>query len=492
MHLQVFLSRQNNTLLLFSLLGIAIGVFTPIAVEQAMNGNNLLLGLTPFALPVFLLMATRPVFGAIAIIGFAFVSPSFLPPLIEFGELSLRYVDGMFALLICIVLARIAVRQRISISTEFRELFGPLLLFILYIGISLVVVRVRNPELFAASLASYLRLIITVSFAPVLHFVLRDRWDMYIFHKGLIIFSMTSVAVGQWLVGAGLEGGEAKAFGDRSGGLLGTSSFGLVSGLLVLYAFIRRDEKPRSLEWAIALVLGLLGLSLDKSAISIFAVAGAFTVYIAAMRSHRGGASGLVRVAVVGTILAAAAVLAVLTFRPNDMSKLADLSGGSFAVRLMLGYAGVLIFLDNPLIGVGWQASSAEGVIASPVLMATLGETFSQLTTTIFSVIGRISVHNMYVQFLAELGIIGFALFAWVFFRTAKRVGRIVRNVPAESPYKTRVQFYAVALIFLFLWWNGNPLYGGQTESILAVTFLALLANVAQLEKQRVGTNSSW
>ena len=485
MHLQFFLNRQNNTLLLFSLLGIAIGFFTPIAVEHAMNGSNLLLGLTTFALPVLLLIVSRPVFGALAIVGFAFVSPSFLPPLIEFGELSLRYVDGVLAFLICIVLARIALRHRISISTEFRELFGPLLLFLLYIGISLVVVRVRNPELFAASLASYLRLIITVSFAPVLHFALRDRWDMYIFHNGLIIFAMTTVALGQWLVGAGLEVGGTEAFGDRSGGLLGTSSLGLVSGLLVLYAFIKRDEKPRSLEWAISLALGLLGLSLDKSAISIFAVAGAVTVYIAAMRSHRGGATGLVRVAVVGTILTAAAVLAILTFRPNDMSQLADLSGGSFAVRLMLGYAGILIFLDNPLIGVGWQASSAEGVIASPVLISTLGETFSHLTTSIFSVTARISVHNMYIQFLAELGIIGFALFAWVFFRTAKRAGRIVRKVPAESPYKSRLQFYAVALLFLFLWWNGNPLYGGQTESILAVTFLALLANTAQLERQR-------
>ena len=92
----------------------------------------------------------------------------------------------------------------------------------------------------------------------------------------------------------------------------------------------------------------------------------------------------------------------------------------------------------------------------------------------------------MYIQFLAELGVIGFALFVWVCFRTGKSVARIVKNIPADSPYRVWAQFYALGLIYLLVWWNNSTLFGGQIETILAFTFLAVLVNMAQLERQRV------
>ena len=481
------LLRQSNALVLFGVLGAAIGLLTPIAAEQAASGKTVWLALAPLIIAVCLLVVARPVLGAVAVIGFGFINPALLPPLIELGELSLRYVDAVFVLLVCIVVAGMAIQRRTGISAEFRELFTPLLLFLFYIGISLVVVRIVVPNSFAASVASYLRLVLTIAFAPILHLALRDSFDLRLYHKGLKFLAVATIVVGGYLVWVGIAGGETDLSSGRSGGVMGVGPFGLVSGLLVLYAVIKRDENRRSVEWIISLALGLLGLYLAKTAVSVFAAAVTCAVYMACMRGQR---SGFIRLAVVGTIVMAAAVAAVLTLRPNDVSGFVNLSGGSFAERLMLAYAGLWIFLDNPLTGVGWQASTSGAVLSSPALLAAVGERFSDLSSNYFVLKPPPTLHNMYIQFLAELGIIGFALFAWVCVRTGKRISRVLKNIPTNSPYRVWLQFHALSLLFLLIWWNHNPLFGGQIESIFAMSLLAVLGTVPELERQSIQLSS--
>ena len=476
---QQFLTRETNALVLAGLVGTGIGLLTPIAVEQVTSGKNLWLALAPFIVPVLLLMALRPVLGAAAFIGFGFVNPSSLSPLIEVGPLSLRYIDGVFCLFIGMVLARSVIGRRAAIVTEVRELFTPLLLFLLYIGLSVVLVRISAPDFIGASMASYMRLLLTAAFVPVLCVALRDEWDIQFFNKSLILFSMATVTVGAALVWT--RGAEALA--ARSGGVIGIGPLGLVSGLLVLYALVERDGNRRLPAWIFSLAAGLLGLYLAKTATPALAVAVAATVYFASMRSRR---FDLLRWAVVGTIVLTAAALAILSFRQGDVSGFASLSGGSFAERLMIAYTGISIFLDNPLIGVGWQASTAEVVIGSPAAIASVRDKFPQLVPENLFFTSPTTLHNMYIQFLAELGIIGFALFVWVCLRSGRKVARIVRSIPAESPFKVWAQFYALGLIYLLVWWNNSALFGGQIEALLAFTFLALLVNVAQLERKRV------
>jgi O-antigen ligase len=481
-----FLTKETKPMVLFGLFGIAIGWLTQTAVEQATSGKNFLLALAPLMAPVLLIMIMRPVVGAVAVVGFAFVNPSLLPPLLEIGELSLRYFDVAFGSLICMIFARMAIRRRITISTEFRQLFAPVLLFLLYIGISLVVVRLSTPEFFAASVAAYIRLILTASFAVVLHLALKDSWDMHFFHKTLIIFAAAAVGIGAWLARTSFGPGDTEVLAGRAGGILGTGSLGLVSGLLLLYAVIKKDDKScHSAQWMFSLLLGLLGLFLAKSAVSIFAAAGAVTVGLATMRSRRCRFPGLLRGVAVGTLMTVAAALAVWNVRNEDLSGIGDVSGGSFAERIMIGYAGIRVFLDNPLVGVGWQASTAEAVIGSHALKAVLMEKFDQLPAHYF-LKPPTSLHNMYIQFLAELGIIGFILFIWVCCRMGKCVAAVMQKMPVESPYRTWTKFDILALIFLLIWWNGNPLFGGQTEWILAMTLVALLGTAPELERKRV------
>lgn len=472
---------ERNVIVYFGLSGVAIGLLTPIIVEQVTGGKNAWLVVALFILPVLLLMAVRPVIAAAAVMGFAFVNPSSLPTLIELGPLSLRYVDGAFCLFVGMVLARNVIGQRAAILTEVRQLFTPLLFFLVYIGVSVALVPISAPDFLGASMASYMRLLLTASFAPVLCVSLRDEWDVQFFNKTIILVSIVTVALGFWLVFAG----GAEVLSRRSGGVIGIGSLGLVSGLLVLYAFLERDRNPWSLAWICALAAGLLGLYLAKTATPAVAVALTVAFYFATMRAGR---FDLLKWGVVCTIMMTAAAAAIFSFRQSDVSGFADLSGGSFAERLMIAYAGLWIFLDHPLTGVGWQASTSAAVLTSPALVTGVTEKFSHLHSDYFFVTLATSLHNMYIQFLAELGTIGFALFVWACFRTGKSVARIVKNTHAESPYRVWVQFYTLGLIYLLIWWNNSALFGGQIESILAFTFLALLVNVAQLERQRAET----
>lgn len=468
---------KTGLVALVGFLAVAAGWLTVSIVGQGSAGGLLAL-LVPVAAVVLLLLVARPVFAAIAVVGFAFVNPSLLPTLTEFAEFSIRYSDVMFSMLAFSMWMRIAIQHRIAVSQEFRALFVPLLPFLLYIGASLANVSFSSPDFLAASVASYLRLIVTAFFALLVHLALRNSHEVNVFHKALITLGVVSVAIGAWEAWLKLGVSDEAGLAGRFGGLLGVNSFGLVSGLLVLYAILKR------VAWLTA--FGLLGLFLAKSAGSTFATAGSVAVYMVVLHLRKGNVRGFITGSVILASLAAVAVLAVWIWRQSDVVGLLNISGGSFAHRLVATYAGLQIFLDHPLLGVGWQASSTEAIIGSPALNAILMERFATLTEIYFFLERVTSVHNMYIAFLSELGSIGFGLFVYGCFRTGKAAMKMVRNIPIGSPYKVLARFYALGLVFLLLWWNTNPLYGGQIESILAFTFIGALSSVARLEKRRV------
>jgi O-antigen ligase len=455
-------------------------------IERGSGDVDLLLLLAFVGAAVLLLTAIRPVLVAIIVIGFAFVNPSLIPALAELGELSFRYIDIFYVVLGLGVLIQITTQRHMPVFWDFRKIFGPLFPFFLYIGISLLSVFFTLPHLFPSCVASYLRLIITGLFALLMNLSIVNNDDMKLFHTMFIIFIVASVAIGAWEAWSGVTTGEVELSG-RFNALLGVNALGLVSGLMVLYAFIKQYSAFLRMRTAILLVLGLFGLFLAKSAGSVLASAGSIAVYMATVRVERGSTPRVFRWVTIGALTTIIPALAVSILRQSDVASFLDASGGSFAHRLMIADAGLQIFLNHPLLGVGWHASASAEIIGSPILNAVLMQSFLKLPTHYFSLEELTSLHNMYIQFLAELGIAGFILFIRGSFLVGKAVKTILRNIPTESPYKLWAQFYALGLVFLLIWWNTNPLFGGQTESILAFAFLAALAAVARLERQRIG-----
>ena len=75
----------------------------------------------------------------------------------------------------------------------------------------------------------------------------------------------------------------------------------------------------------------------------------------------------------------------------------------------MLAYIGLRIFQDNPVLGVGWQRSSRPDVFEEYVPDAR--ERFPDVVDFAFPAAGREwGVQNLYVQMLADAGLIGLVL----------------------------------------------------------------------------------
>src|SRR5262245_2547298 len=83
---------------------------------------------------VFVSMLIQPLFGAVGILGFAFVNPTLVPSVIEVGDFSLRYADLLFLLLALIVCIRLYRSQHMP--KELVEVIVPLLPFLVYTGLS--------------------------------------------------------------------------------------------------------------------------------------------------------------------------------------------------------------------------------------------------------------------------------------------------------------------------------------------------------------------
>lgn len=428
-------------------------------------------------------MVIRPVFAAVAVVSFAFVSPYALPIPLEVGALHFRCIDIVSGILACIVLMQFAVQRDLTVLQELKAFYVPLMPFFLYIGMSLANVGFTQPNVLTTSLVSYIRLINTALLTPLLYLSVKNRNDLRIFHTSLALFGLVSV-IGSALEGQQTQGVDAIALNSEriSSSFLSINTFGLVSGLLVVYALIKGGGKFWALYRIIPLAGGLIGLFFAKPASSAMATAGASALYLSTMRARSGSTVKWMRWSLVGTALLVVTALAIRTWRQNDAIGLANISGGSFAHRFMIGQAGLWIFLDHPFIGVGWQASVTEAVLHSPVLNAALMQKFPELPKTYF-LEGASQLHNMYIHILAELGIVGFGLFIYACLHIGKAVIGLLRSLHYGSPYNAWAQFYALGLVVLLIWWNNSPLYGGQTESYLAFIFLAALAMVARLER---------
>lgn len=455
---------------------VSIGLGWMVANEQFH-----MLGAVSFAVAVGLCFL-YPVLAASLTLGFAFINPSLLPPVMEVGEFTVRYIDGATILLAVAIFLRLTLQRRELLRQEWWIIFKPLFPFLAYTGMSLGLVWVYAPDALAASTASYTRLVVTVLLGLLVFMSLESKKDLRLLTSMIVVFAVASIMVGTWeaLVNPQKE----SVVAGRYGGLLGINTFGLVAGLLVLWAVIARENRGSRLSWVVPLASGLLGLILSKSASSVLATIGAVLFFWVFFKKWATQGTRLLRLVVGGMVGIILAMWVLRLLRPSDFYGIASLEGGSWAQRLMIAYGALQIFLSHPIWGVGWQASSTGAVIGDPTLNKMLMEAFPKLPAHYFFLERPTSLHNLYMQLLAELGILGFSLFIYGVVRVGKTIAIILRQMPLYSPFRKFALFNAMGLVYLLIWWNTNPLFGGQTESIFAVTFLSLFAALWRLQRQ--------
>ena len=254
--------------------------------------------------------------------------------------------------------------------------------------------------------------------APATILLVRRRSDGALVLMTLIAWSLAATTWGALQFLGAVNEFEGKRPGQREPSFLGIHDFAALSGAALAIGLIGvalRGE-PVGRRWSGAAICGgALGLILSG------AMAGVIGVWLAAAAvmaiGHRDGKIGIRAVSVIAAILVAI-TLGTAAMRATALERFGEFLGirhpteqsagiQSYAHRSLLGYIGVRIFLDHPLTGVGWQASSLDFAY-TPYLEAAHRRFPTEPAEAFPSPEHRWGVQNAYVQTLADLGAIGF------------------------------------------------------------------------------------
>ena len=179
------------------------------------------------------------------------------------------------------------------------------------------------------------------------------------------------------------------------------------------------------------LVIGLAGLVLSQSLGATVAVAATLGIFglrsVARGQQRRAGFLTPARI----LLLALAAVGVASMIKPANLPDSSEFAHSTTTHRAVLAVAGLELFLEHPVTGVGWQ--QAPAVIGSEAIDEELRKRFSdEVNPEFFPAANPTSVHNTYVQMLAEAGIVGFTFFVVAFVAVALGISRTLRGLRGQ------------------------------------------------------------
>jgi len=276
-----------------------------------------------------------------------------------------------------------------------------------------------DDALFDDHLVSFLKLVEYGLLAVAVPLLVRRAYHLTIVIGGIVLWAVVAVSVAL-LQFFGVDIFGAWNAGWRQPSFLGHHDLAALAavGLALAAAAIaaRRREIPAPRLVAAALVAGVLGLILAGSVAAAGGLAfGVIALWAASRRRFApGGRQALALIAIVA--LVAGGVTAVRGDALEDFLRFLGVRGDeppigveSYSQRTVLAYIGLRIAQDDPILGVGWQRSSRPEVFEPYV--ADARERFPDVDDLAFPAEGREwGVQNLYIQMLADAGVIGLAL----------------------------------------------------------------------------------
>lgn len=313
--------------------------------------------------------------------------------------------------------------------------------------------------------------------APALAIVMRRSRELEPAAVVLVLWSAAATVVGLLQFVGVLDDLDHTPAGRRKPSFLGYHDFAALSGTALLIAFLvlargARSRTERRVAIAAA-AAGGLGVILGGPLDTLLGLYLASVALVLLLRRRAASIAAILAVVTVGVLMIrSSAVADGLKFLGVKQG-----SGGasthiqSYRQRALLAYIGGRIFVDHPLLGVGFEGSSDP--YAFEPYVADAKKRFDQPAEAFPSRQHRWGVQNAYVQSLADMGVLGLPAFLAALLVPAFLAAR-------RGSGDARVLGTALPLLVLGVW-NGYGLVPGIP--VAALTWLAVgVAAVAVAE----------
>ncbi len=335
---------------------------------------------------------------------------------------------------------------------------------------------------YATHVVSALKLAWYALLVPATALVVRTASDAVPLFRAVVLWSAAATGWGLLQFLGIVSEFQGKRPGQREPSFVGIHDFAALSGAaltLGLTALLLTGRRPLDGRgWmAAALVAGALGIVLSGA---LTGVAGLWLAAVALLLAVRviQGVHGRHALVTVGIVLAVTA--GTMTMRADNITRFAEFLGlrdrvvdtrvESYTQRTLLAYIGVRIWLDHPILGVGWQASSTDWAY-TPYLDDARRRFPDEPDQAFPSPEHRWGVQNLYLQVLADLGLVGFGALLALFGTAVAAALRGIRGSPVPL----------VGLAWLLVAagiWSGIGLVPGIP--LAALTFVALALTTAR------------
>ncbi len=402
-------------------------------------------------------------------------------------EIASTSIDVTLAdLAIAAVVVAATIRARREGLDPLRRARWVLLAAAVFVGLALLALAtpaVLGEEYgYATHVVSALKLGWYALLVPATALVVRTASDAVPLFRAVVLWSAAATGWGLLQFLGVVSEFQGKRPGQREPSFVGIHDFAALSGAaltLGLTALLLTGRRPLDGRgWmATALVAGALGIVLSGALTGVAGLWLAAATLLLAVRVIQ-GVHGRLALVTVGIVLAV--TVGTMTMRADAITRFAEFLGirdrvvdtrvESYAQRTLLAYIGVRIWLDHPVLGVGWQASSTDWAYA-PYLDDARRKFPDEPDQAFPSPAHRWGVQNLYIQVLADLGLVGFGALV-ALFGTAVVAGlRGVRGSPVPL----------VGLAWLLVAagvWSGIGLVPGIP--LAALTFVALALSTAR------------
>jgi O-antigen ligase len=252
--------------------------------------------------------------------------------------------------------------------------------------------------------------------------LVRSARDLELVLATLVVWAGAAALVGVLQI-FGVDIFDAWSPGRRQPSFLGHYDLAALCGASLVLALAVLALRPAVAlpQWllVIAGVAGAVGVTVSGSAAAGLGLAAAAAAVLLAGAYLR---RLTVRRALASIGIVGAVAVGILVMRGGDVDQFVRFLGirehdpaaqenvQTYVQRTMLAYLGWQIFLDNPVVGAGWQSSAKEEQVYGDYLDDARREFPDTPDEAFPSPEHPYGIQNAYVQALADLGVIGFAL----------------------------------------------------------------------------------